>query len=51
VEAEPKAVAHSETEEHIILTASTKELQAFVTKYADDKRLLAHELTLVRKSK
>ena len=51
VEAEPKAVAHAVTEEHIVLTASTKELQAFVTKYADDKRLFAHEMILVHKSK
>jgi hypothetical protein len=51
VEAEPKAVAYVATEEHPILTASTKELQAFVTKYADDKRLFAHEMTLARKNK
>jgi len=51
VEAEPKAVGYTETEERPILTASTKELQAFVTKYADDKRLFPTELTLVRKSK
>jgi len=51
VEAEPKAVAHTVTEEHLVLTASTKELQAFVVKYADDKRLFAHELVLARKSK
>jgi hypothetical protein len=49
-EAEPKAVAHVVTDEHLILTASTQELQAFVVKYADDARLFAHELTLVRKS-
>ncbi len=51
VEAEPKAVSHTETEEHIVLTASTKELQSFVVKYADDKRLFAHEMLLVRKNK
>jgi hypothetical protein len=51
VEAEPKAVEYVATEEHPVLTASTKELQAFVTKYADDKRLFPQELTLVRKSK
>jgi hypothetical protein len=51
VDAEPKAVAYTTTEERPILTASTKELQAFVTKYADDKRLFPTELTLTRKSK
>jgi hypothetical protein len=51
VEAEPKAVEYAATEEHPVLTASTKELQAFVTKYADDQRLFPHELTLGRKSK
>jgi hypothetical protein len=51
VEVEPKAVAHVVTEDHVVLTGSTGELQAFVTKYADDKRLFAHEITLVRKSK
>jgi len=51
VEAEPKAVAYVATEERPILTASTKELQAFVTKYADDTRLFAHDMTLVHKSK
>jgi hypothetical protein len=51
VEAEPKAVTYVAAQERPILTASTKELQAFVTKYADDTRLFAHEMTLVRKNK
>jgi len=51
VEAEPKGVAYAMTEEGPVLTASTKELQAFVTKYADDKRLFALEGTFVRKNK
>ena len=51
VDAEPKAVAYIETEERPILTASTKELQTFVTKYADDTRLFPHEVTLSQKSK
>jgi hypothetical protein len=50
-EAEPKAVAYVATEERPILTASTKELQAFVTKYANDERLFTHEVTLTQKSK
>lgn len=36
-------------EAHIILTASTKELQAFVLKYADDERLFSEEIVLSRK--
>lgn len=51
IEAEPKAVAYTQADDRPILTASTKELQAFITKYADDKRLFPTELTLVRKSK
>ena len=50
-EAEPQAVKFTEVDDRFILTASTKELQAFVTKYADDSRLFSSELTLTRKSK
>jgi hypothetical protein len=50
VEAEPKAVAHATTEKGPILTASTKDLKAFVTKYADDERLFV-PMTFVRKNK
>jgi hypothetical protein len=50
VEAEPKAVAYALTERGPVLTASTKELQAFVTKYADDERLF-RPVTLIRKDK
>jgi hypothetical protein len=46
---EPKAVEYTETTERPILTASTKELQAFVTKYADNKHLFPTELTLLRR--
>jgi hypothetical protein len=49
--AEPKAVEYTETEERPILTASTKELQAFVTKYADNPHLFSWDLTLTRKTK
>ncbi|MBN1506309.1 MAG: hypothetical protein JW955_05660 [Sedimentisphaerales bacterium] len=49
MDAEPKAVECTGTEERPILTASTKELQAFVTKYADDKRLFPTELSFTRK--
>jgi hypothetical protein len=51
MDAEPKAIEYTETEERPILTASTKELQAFVMKYADDTRLFPTELTLTRKAK
>jgi len=51
IEAEPKAVRHDVIDDHPVLTASTEELQAFVTKYADDERLFANELTLTRKSR
>ena len=32
-----------------ILTASTEELQAFVLKYADDRRVFSEEIKLTRK--
>lgn len=51
VEAEPKAVAYVMTERGPVLTATTKELQAFVTKYADDERLFLGPITLTRKNK
>lgn len=51
VEAVPKAVKHDVIDDHPVLTAAAEELQAFVTKYADDERLFANELALVRKSK
>ncbi len=51
VEAEPQVVKYAEVSDRFVLTASTKELQAFVTKYADDNRLFPGEVTLTRKSK
>lgn len=51
MDAQPKAIAYTETQDRPILTASTKELQAFVVKYADDRRLFPTELTLTRKAK
>jgi hypothetical protein len=50
-EAEPTAVKFEMVDKRPILTASTKDLQAFVTKYAGDDRLFPNDLTLVRKSK
>jgi hypothetical protein len=51
LEAEPKAVKCDMIDERPVLTASTAELQAFMTKYADDERLFPSDLTLTRKSK
>jgi hypothetical protein len=51
LEAEPQAVTSTEVDDRIVLTGPTKELQAFVLKYADDKRLFPDERTLTRKSK
>jgi hypothetical protein len=50
-EAEPAAVKYETVDDRPILTASTKELQAFVLKHAGDDRLFANEVTLTRKSK
>jgi len=46
---DPNAVKHSSIEDRIFLTASTKELQAFVIKYADDIRVFHDEITLNRR--
>jgi hypothetical protein len=46
---EPKAVKHELVEDRIVLTASTDELQKFVLKYADDKRVFPAEVALTRK--
>ena len=46
---DPNAVKHELVEDRIILTASTKELQAFVLRYADDKRVFTEEIVLSRK--
>ena len=46
---EPNAVKHELVEDEIILTASTKELQAFVLKYAYDIRVFPTKIVLTRK--
>jgi hypothetical protein len=51
LESEPKAVNHEMVEDRPVLTASTRELQAFVAKYADDERLFSEEVTLTKKDK
>jgi hypothetical protein len=50
-DADPKAVAFTTADDRPILTASTKDLQAFLTKYATDDRLFPNEQTLTRKNK
>ncbi|MBP7051435.1 MAG: hypothetical protein KBE65_10510 [Phycisphaerae bacterium] len=51
IQAEPAAVEHEVVDDRPILTASTKDLQAFVTKHAGDERLFAGDITLTRKTK
>ena len=46
---QPKAVAHEEIDDTLILTAQTKDLQTFVLKYADDERVFPNEIILKRK--
>lgn len=49
IEAEPNAISSVSVDERIVLTAATPALQAFVTKYADDERVFADEVTLERR--
>jgi hypothetical protein len=44
----PDAIEHTFVDERLILTASTKQLQSFVLKYADDQRAFANEVVLLR---
>jgi len=46
---DPKAIKHVVIEDRLVLTASTKELQAFVLKYADGDKVFADETVLDRK--
>lgn len=50
LEAHPNAVKSEMCDDTPVLTASTKALQAFVTKYANDERLFANEIVLLRKN-
>jgi len=45
----PDIVKHASVGDRLVLTAPTKELQAFILKYADDERVFTDEVTLVRK--
>ena len=42
----PDAIKHTSIEDRLVLTASTKQLQAFVIKYADDERVFINEVAL-----
>jgi hypothetical protein len=52
LKADPNAIKHEfldKDEDNPVLTASTKELQAFVLKYADDSRVFTEAIVLGRK--
>ncbi len=49
LEENPDAIAHAAVEDRPVLTASTKELQAFVLKYADSDKVFTDEIVLERK--
>lgn len=51
IAAEPAAVKYEEVNERLVLTASTRELQAFVGKHAGDERLFPNDLALTRRTK
>lgn len=46
---DPNAVKYELVEDRVILTASTRKLQAFVLKYADDSKVFSAEVVLNRK--
>ncbi len=46
---DPNAVKYELADDKLILTASTKELQAFILKYADDSRVFSDEIVYSRK--
>lgn len=49
LESRPTPIAYESADDRTILTASTKDLQAFVSKYAGDDRVFADEIILQRK--
>ena len=49
LEENPDAIEHVAVENKLVLTASTKELQAFVLKYADSDKVFTDEIVLERK--
>jgi hypothetical protein len=48
LEEHPGAVKHTFINERLVLTASTKELQKFFLRHADDKRVFPGEIVLGR---
>ncbi len=49
LESRPSPIAFESVDDRPILTASTKDLQAFVSKHADDDRVFADEIILERR--
>ncbi len=49
LEGRPSPIAFESVEDRPVLTASTKDLQAFVSKYANDDRVFANEIILERR--
>lgn len=49
LKADPNAVKHTLLDDKPVLTASTKELQTFVLKYADDVRVFPGEIVLLQR--
>ena len=45
----PNAVEHTSVGDRLVITGSTKELQAFVLKYADNEKIFTDQITLSRK--
>ena len=45
----PSAVEHTSVGDRLVITGSTKELQAFVLKYADNEKIFTDQITLSRK--
>jgi hypothetical protein len=45
----PSAVEHTSVSDRLVLTDSTKELQEFILKYAEDERVFTDQVTLSRK--
>jgi hypothetical protein len=45
----PNAVKHTSVGDRLVITGSTKELQEFVLKYANDENLFTDEIILSRK--
>jgi hypothetical protein len=46
---DPNAIKHELEDNRLVLTASTKELQAFVLKYANDEKLFGNKIVLNQK--